>query len=195
MFSAILFGFLVFMVRQTVYATLALAGSFLAVTCLYILLGVEYVGLAYIIVYIGAIIILFLFVVMLIDIQIELQGFRKTRLFGLFFSVVGLAEAVFIQEYFFPSYYSLKYSALHQWTDITLRLVLLNDPVVPLSTLFYNHYFYYLILLGLLLLLVLIGVVIILRFSVVQQAHSYNLFWRDTRLKLLSELGLLRLGH
>jgi len=56
--------------KNTVNSVLFLVLAFLNSTFLYILVGAEFVGIILAIVYIGAVVILFLFVVMMLDIQI-----------------------------------------------------------------------------------------------------------------------------
>jgi len=179
-------------VRQSVSALLCLAGCFLSTTSLYIFVGLEYVALAYIIVYMGAILILFLFVVMLVDLQRERTDVSFFSIISTLLTVGLLAEVFFLPSSFLPQLHLLKYVPLREWVDVSLRLEYFSDPVVPFSLVFYNTYFYYFVLVGLLLFVILLGVVLILRFLMVQQARDASVFRRDTRLKLLKETGLVR---
>ena len=72
---AILCGILVIISKNPIVSVLFLIGLFANISCYLIILGLSFIGLTYLIVYIGAISILFLFIVMLIDIRIsELQS-------------------------------------------------------------------------------------------------------------------------
>ena len=68
-------GIFVIISKNPVISILFLIGLFGGISCYLIILGLSFIGLTYLIVYIGAISILFLFIVMLINIRIsELQS-------------------------------------------------------------------------------------------------------------------------
>jgi len=56
-------------VRNPVYAVLCLILTFFSVACIWILVGAEFLGVALVLVYVGAVMVLFLFVVMMLDID------------------------------------------------------------------------------------------------------------------------------
>ena len=68
---AILFGTLVIISKNPIISVLFLIGLFLSVSCYLILIGLNFIGLSYLLVYIGAISILFLFILMLINVRIS----------------------------------------------------------------------------------------------------------------------------
>ncbi len=68
---AILFGILVIISKNPIISVLFLIGLFLSISCYLILLGLTFIGLAYLLVYIGAVSILFLFILMLINVRIS----------------------------------------------------------------------------------------------------------------------------
>ena len=71
----ILCGIFVIITKNPVISVLFLIGLFSAVACYLIMIGLNFIGLSYIIVYVGAVSILFLFILMLINIRIsELQN-------------------------------------------------------------------------------------------------------------------------
>lgn len=73
-FGSVLSGILVITSRNPVVSVLFLISVFINVACYLILLGINFIGLAYLIVYVGAIAILFLFVIMMLNIKlVELQ--------------------------------------------------------------------------------------------------------------------------
>ena len=61
-------------VRNTVYSALWLVVSMLALACLFIMLNAQFVGLIQVMVYAGAIVVLFLFVVMLLNLTGGMMG-------------------------------------------------------------------------------------------------------------------------
>lgn len=72
---AILCGILVIVSKNPIVSVLFLIGLFASISCYLIMLGLSFIGLSYLIVYIGAVSILFLFILMLINIRIsELQS-------------------------------------------------------------------------------------------------------------------------
>jgi NADH-ubiquinone oxidoreductase chain 6 len=68
---AILFGILVIISKNPIVSVLFLIGLFLSISCYLIFTGLNFIGLSYILVYIGAISILFLFILMLINVRIS----------------------------------------------------------------------------------------------------------------------------
>jgi NADH-ubiquinone oxidoreductase chain 6 len=61
--------------KNPIISVLFLIGLFASISCYLIMLGLSFIGLSYLIVYIGAVSILFLFILMLINIRIsELQS-------------------------------------------------------------------------------------------------------------------------
>ena len=71
----VLAGLLVTVSRNPVHSVLWLILAFLSASGLFVLLGAEFVAMLLIIVYVGAVAVLFLFVVMMLDIDFaELKG-------------------------------------------------------------------------------------------------------------------------
>jgi NADH-ubiquinone oxidoreductase chain 6 len=68
---AISFGIFVIVSKNPIVSVLFLIGLFLIISCNLILLGYTFIGLAYLLVYIGAVSILFLFILMLINVRIS----------------------------------------------------------------------------------------------------------------------------
>ena len=58
-------------IKNPVQAALLLVLTFFSVACTWILAGAEFLGIALILVYVGAVMVLFLFVVMMLDINLE----------------------------------------------------------------------------------------------------------------------------
>jgi NADH-ubiquinone oxidoreductase chain 6 len=72
---AIICGILVIISKNPIVSVLFLIGLFAGISTYLIILGLSFIGLSYLIVYIGAVSILFLFILMLINIRIsELQN-------------------------------------------------------------------------------------------------------------------------
>ena len=77
-FSAVLLGasFGVITARNTVHAALFLVLAFFSAACVWMLLKAEFLAIALVLVYVGAVMVLFLFVVMMLDINSD--AFRQT---------------------------------------------------------------------------------------------------------------------
>ncbi|NZA26111.1 NADH-quinone oxidoreductase subunit J [Luteimonas sp. SJ-92] len=81
-------------VRNPVHAALFLVLTFFTVACTWILAGAEFLGVALILVYVGAVMVLFLFVVMMLDIDVAplREGYVRYLPVGLLVAGVMLAE-------------------------------------------------------------------------------------------------------
>ena len=81
-------------VRNPVHAVLCLILTFFSVACTWLLVGAEFLGVALILVYVGAVMVLFLFVVMMLDIDIVKirEGWVKFLPIGLLVAVVMLGQ-------------------------------------------------------------------------------------------------------
>ena len=80
--------------RNSVHAVLALVLTFFSTACIWMLAEAEFLAIALIVVYVGAVMVLFLFVVMMLDIDQEKlrEGFVKFLPIGLAVAVVMLVE-------------------------------------------------------------------------------------------------------
>jgi len=81
----VLSGLLVVTVRNPVHAALWLVLSFFTAAALWLLLYAEFLAITLVLVYVGAVMVLFLFVVMMLDINIDLmrEGFWRNLPLGL----------------------------------------------------------------------------------------------------------------
>lgn len=81
-------------VRNPVHAVLCLILTFFSIACIWLLVGAEFLGVALILVYVGAVMVLFLFVVMMLDIDIVKlrEGWVRYLPIGLVVAVVMLVE-------------------------------------------------------------------------------------------------------
>ncbi|MCQ4163154.1 NADH-quinone oxidoreductase subunit J [Tahibacter harae] len=81
-------------VRNSVHAALSLVLTFFTAAGIWILAEAEFLGLALIVVYVGAVMVLFLFVVMMLDIKPESmrEGFIRFLPVGVIVALVMLAE-------------------------------------------------------------------------------------------------------
>jgi NADH-quinone oxidoreductase subunit J len=97
---AILSSVLVISAKNPVHSVLALVAAYGATCGIMVLLGVEFLALLFMIVYVGAIAILFLFVVMMLNIKLEELKDNATRYvpIGLIIGLVFIVEVLIILE-------------------------------------------------------------------------------------------------
>jgi NADH-quinone oxidoreductase subunit J len=95
-FSAVLVGASlgVITARNPVYCVLFLVLAFFTAAALWLLLQVEFLGLSLIVVYVGAVLVLFLFVVMMLDIKVDplKEGFTRYLPVGIGVAIVMAGE-------------------------------------------------------------------------------------------------------
>ena len=82
--------------RNPVHSVLFLILAFVNASGLFVLMGAEFLAMILVVVYVGAVAVLFLFVVMMLDIDFaELRaGFVRYAMFGLAIAIVLLAEVI-----------------------------------------------------------------------------------------------------
>jgi NADH-quinone oxidoreductase subunit J len=80
--------------RNSVHAVLSLVLTFFSTACIWLLAEAEFLAIALIVVYVGAVIVLFLFVVMMLDIKQEQvrEGFIKYLPVGIIVALIMLGE-------------------------------------------------------------------------------------------------------
>ena len=101
-FAAIMlvFGLLVVVSRNPVASALSLVVCFLGLAALFVSLDAYFIGVIQILVYAGAVIVLFLFIIMLLDLRAEVR--RKTNVSAVFGGVVVVT--LFMRVLFDVSY-------------------------------------------------------------------------------------------
>ncbi|TWI04686.1 NADH-quinone oxidoreductase subunit J [Luteimonas cucumeris] len=94
--ATVMSGVAVISVRNPVHAALFLVLTFFTVACTWILAGAEFLGVTLILVYVGAVMVLFLFVVMMLDVDTSplREGFVRYLPVGLLVAVIMLVEMV-----------------------------------------------------------------------------------------------------
>lgn len=104
-FSAVLLfaAFRVITARSTVHAALYLVLSFFSASCIWMLLRAEFLAITLVLVYVGAVMVLFLFVVMMLDINTDSfrEGFYKhLPLAGFVGALIALEMALVLMRGF-----------------------------------------------------------------------------------------------
>jgi NADH-quinone oxidoreductase subunit J len=94
----LLSGLLVITARNPVYGVLFLVLAFFTASAIWLLLRAEFLAIALVVVYVGAVMVLFLFVVMMLDINLERvrEGFWRNLPLALVVGVVMVAEMILV---------------------------------------------------------------------------------------------------
>ena len=160
LFSAVLVASAVMVVfsKNPVHSVLFLILSFFNAAGLFILLGAEFVAMILIIVYVGAVAVLFLFVVMMLDINFaELRRGINTYLpFGIFLGVILFIELVFLV---FQGWVSPPSGGPALAAPMPIVSGISNTRA--LGQLIYTHYLYIFQVSGLILLVAMIGAIVL----------------------------------
>ena len=147
-------GALVILSKNPIHSVLFLILVFLNATGLLILLGVEFIAMLLLIVYVGAIAILFLFVVMMLNIKTLDEKITRYLPVGAFIAILFLVESVLLLT---GDFGILSNVADVDWEG---RLLALNN-MQTLGNLIYTHYFYLFLLSGMVLLLAMVGAIVL----------------------------------
>ena len=110
--AAILAGLLTVMARNAVHSALFLISSLVSVAALFILLGAEFIAGVQILVYVGGVMVLFLFVIMLVNVGAEEEGrsaiFNRTPQVAAALVFLTLLAGVFVMFVIPKGYEGLK---------------------------------------------------------------------------------------
>ena len=142
--------------KNPVHSVLFLILSFVNTSGLFVLLGAEFLAMILIVVYVGAVAVLFLFVVMMLDINFIKfrEGFLQYLPFGLLLGFVLLIELLMI---FLSG--NLKNMTLIEYNLLPVTKQIENTK--ELGSILYTKYFYLFQLSGLILLVAMIGSIIL----------------------------------
>ena len=94
---AIVSALMVTVSKNTVHSVFFLILDFISISCLFIMIGAEFLGMIMLIVYVGAVAVLFLFVVMMLNVGIdEIKTQAKKYMFsGILVALILLLELIF----------------------------------------------------------------------------------------------------
>ena len=99
---AIFSSIMVLASKNTVHSVFFLILDFISISCLFIMIGAEFLGMMMLIVYVGAVAVLFLFVVMMLNVAQQKNEWFSSSLssthipFGLLFSVIIFFELIIV---------------------------------------------------------------------------------------------------
>ncbi len=168
---ALLAGIMVIQARNPVHSVLFLILVFFNVAGLLVLLGLDFFAMIFLVVYVGAIAVLFLFVVMMLNIKLAEINEKKLR----YLPIGGLLGILFLFEMFLivdndlipllsnskatnissiTEIYSLEFT---DWSTILETVTNIN----AVGQLIYTYYFFFFLLASLILLVAMIGAIVL----------------------------------
>jgi NADH-quinone oxidoreductase subunit J len=139
--------------RNPVHSVLWLIVAFFNGAGLMLLLGAEFIAMLVVIVYVGAVAVLFLFVVMMLDIDFAVlrTGFTRNLPFGILIALVLLAEII------------VAVSAWKAGPTLSGRAIPVSSTpnIVALGQLLYSRYLFPFEIAGLILLVAMVGAIVL----------------------------------
>ena len=150
-------AFMVIAAKNPVHSVLFLILAFVNAAGLFVLLGAEFLAMILVVVYVGAVAVLFLFVVMMLDINfVELrQGFLQYLPIGGLIGVILLVELLFV----FASWAALP--ATGALADVPIPSPETVDNTRAIGRLLYTNYVYLFQASGMVLLVAMIGAIVL----------------------------------
>ena len=144
--------------KNTVHAVFFLILDFISVGCLFIMIGAEFLGMIMLIVYVGAVAVLFLFVVMMLNVAEQKQswfrGLKSTHIpVGLIVSIIILSEILVVIG-------GWKYKANFINTD-SIAIDSNFSNTHQLGSVLYTDYIYLFQIAGIILLLSMVGAIVL----------------------------------
>jgi NADH-quinone oxidoreductase subunit J len=157
LFAAVLVAsaFMVIAARNPVHSVLFLILAFVNASGLFVLMGAEFLAMILVVVYVGAVAVLFLFVVMMLDVDFVAlrQGFLQYLPVGVLIGLVVLAELFMVIGAWTLGGTAPKTITAPIPTDIT--------NAEALGRVLYTQYVYFFQLSGLVLLVAMIGAIVL----------------------------------
>lgn len=161
---AILSAVMVVASKNPVHSVLFLISAFIAAAGLFVLMGAEYLAMLLIVVYVGAVAVLFLFVVMMLDVNfVEMkQGFLQYLPIGGALALVVVFELILVVSVWaFPS--DAELARAHPAPTAAQTVANPDGPnnIEALGLILYTDYVHYFQIAGIVLLVAMIGAIIL----------------------------------
>ena len=174
---SVLCAILVIISKNPIISVLYLIGLFLCIASYLIIIGINFIGIAYLLVYIGAISILFLFILMLINIRVS-ELFTDTSnsiplvilvilsLNTILFdaipnnnSILGFTYNNFLDKILLNNYQYNKvyFVAVNNWDNNLLE----SSHISSIGNIMYSNYSIWLLITSIILLLAMVGTIVI----------------------------------
>lgn len=163
---AIFSGVLVITTKNPIVSVLFLISLFLVIAVYLILIGVHFIGLSYILVYVGAIAILFLFTIMLMNIRVsDLVSYTRNSLpsalvfsMAIFFALSGTYSGNLNSGFIGTSHeLDIDVSSSYRWDGALIS----SSEISSIGSVMYTSHSIWLIITGFILLLSMVGAIVI----------------------------------
>lgn len=183
---SVLCGIFVIVSKNPIVSVLFLIGLFVSIAGYLMMLGINFIGLSYLLVYVGAVSILFLFILMLINVRVsELVANSSNSMplaimIGIFFYVTQVLPYKIIMETGMNDLYSVNKSSVNNYITYALDNHLLSSNklhfvsshswdgrlaetfhITSIGNIIYTNYPLWLILTSIILLLAMVGSILI----------------------------------
>lgn len=181
---SILSGIMVIISKNPIISVLFLIGLFLSIACYLLILGISFIGLSYLLVYVGAVSILFIFILMLINVRIsELLSNTSNSIplailipilfynivyeiipedYSVFTSTVNLSDSSNIQNKAkFFNFYSNSSKVAFITDKIWDGSLAETTHITSIGNIMYSSYSMWLIITSIILLLAMVGAIVI----------------------------------
>lgn len=183
---SIILGIFIIVTKNPVISVLFLILLFSSIACYLILLGVKFIGISYLLVYVGAVSILFLFILMLINIRVsELISDTNNNIplalvtiltFVILFTtvmpevkdkavIIGQQVYTFLQDIVNTD--NIEFVTSKNWDGNLLD----NTDIVSIGNIMYTSYSIWLLITSIILLLAMVGAIVI---TIKQKKLVYN---------------------
>ncbi|MDH6268799.1 NADH-quinone oxidoreductase subunit J [Rhizobium sp. SG_E_25_P2] len=156
-FVAVASAFMVIWAKNPVHSVLFLILTFVNAAGLFLLTGAEYLAMLLLVVYVGAVAVLFLFVVMMLDID-----FTKLRASALEYAPVGvLIGLILAAELIIVIGGSVLSPEIAKTVSMPIPALTERQNTAAIGDVLYTHYVFYFQLAGLVLLVAMIGAIVL----------------------------------
>ena len=154
---AVLSAILVTISRNTVYSVFFLISVFVSISILFIMIGAEFLGMIMLIVYLGAVAVLFLFVVMMLN--VKEQSIKKPTRKGFINNIsIGSLVGIIILLELLVAVGGWKYkTSFIETSNISINLNLTNTHAI--GQVLYTDYIHLFQISGIILLIAMIGAI------------------------------------
>lgn len=148
--------------KNPIVSILYLIGLFLSIASYLIIIGISFIGLSYLLVYVGAVSILFLFILMLINVRIS-ELLSETGNSIPLVIIIALSFSSVLQNLLFSSTFVFKDSAkvLFITTSSWDGNLIENNHITSIGNVMYTNYSIWLIITSVILLLAMVGAIVI----------------------------------
>jgi NADH-quinone oxidoreductase subunit J len=174
-FLLIFSGFWVSMSVNPIESVLFLILAFCNTAAILFIFNVEFLGLLFIIIYVGAVAVLFLFIIMMLNIKKEEDSFLKLNIFKNIYNNTKYLVFIFFVVILFLFLQNTFFQESFLRFDTTFDFVFIFDKLYNIDVIgqvLFNYFLVCFLLAGLILLIALIGsIVLTLRFNSVKKSQ------------------------